>query len=373
MKIGILVYRMSGVGGTERITAAKINAWIEMFGYEVVLITKNEIDLPFYYNINEKCKRYNLNIPTKLSGGIRQYIKNIPKGLKLFREVKKIIESENIDILFTNMISIDSLIIPFIKTKIPKISEIHRSNYSYNKTGWFFKNPTINKYDRVVLLNKDEAVYYKLRNLAVIPNFIDNGEFEENKPTKKNIIISAGRIVREKQFDHLVDIWSTIEHENTEWEVHIYGDGHLETLQENIREKKVEKSFKVYPGTVDIKSKMQEAKIFVLVSKSEAFPMVLLEAMQAELAIVSYDSPHGPKNIVTDGKDGFIVPLNNKAAFTEKLDLLIKDSGLRNNFVQNQKSKLEVFSKERVMNQWNQLILEVLNKKKRFSSFKYWE
>lgn len=362
MKIGILVYRMSGIGGTERITAEKINAWIEMFDYEVVLITKNEIDLPFFYTIHEKCKRYNLDIPVKLSGGIRQYIRNIPKGLKLYFELKKIIESEKIDVLFTNMISIDSLIIPFVKAKIPKIVEIHRSNYSYNKRNWFLKNPIINKYDKVVLLNKDEVDYFNLKNLTVIPNFVNYRGTKDLNLIKKNVIISAGRIVKEKQFDHLVDIWSRIASKNPIWEVHIYGDGHFEELNKKIRERKIEESFKIFPGTAEIKSKMQEAKIFVLVSKSEAFPMVLLEAMQAELAIVSYDSPHGPKNIVTDGKDGFIVPLNDKVAFAEKLDLLINDSELRSKFVTNQKDKLELFSKDTVMEKWKELIFSVIRK-----------
>jgi glycosyltransferase involved in cell wall biosynthesis len=362
MKIGILVYRMCGVGGIERITAEKINAWIEMFGYEVVLITKNEIDLPTFYPINDKCKRYNLKISTKLSGGINQYIKNIPKGIKLYKEVKKILEFENIDVLFTTMISIDSLIIPFIKTKIPKIAEIHRSNYTYNKKGWLLKNIIINKYNKVVLLNNDEKEYYRLNNLAVIPNFVDDEKCKKLKLVKKNIIIFAGRIVLEKQLDHLVDIWFSIHSENLNWEVHVYGDGNIKNLQEKILEKKIEKSFKIFPGTGQIKSKMQEAKIFVLVSKSEAFPMVLLEAMQAELAIVSYDSPHGPKNIITDGEDGFIVPLNNKAVFAQKLNMLINTPQLRDEFVQKQKVKLNLFSKQKVMNQWNDLVCNLLSK-----------
>lgn len=364
MKIGILVYRMCGVGGIERITAEKINAWIEMFGYEVVLITKNEIDLPSFYDVNAQCKRYNLNISTKLSGGIKQYLKNIPQGIKLYQEVKKIVEFENVDVLLTTMISIDSLIIPFIKKNIPKIAEIHRSNYAYNKKGWFLKNLIVNKYDKVVLLNNNEKDYYSLDNLAVIPNFVDDVQSEDVQVIKKNIIIYAGRIVREKQLDHLVDIWCNLKRENLEWEVHIYGDGNDKKLNEKILEKKIEQNFKVFPGTSEIKSKMKEAKIFVLVSKSEAFSLVLVEAMQAELPIVSYDSPHGPKNIVSDGKDGFIVPLNDKKTFAEKLDLLINDATLRESFIENQKIKLDTFSREKVMNQWNDLILEILHKNK---------
>lgn len=122
------------------------------------------------------------------------------------------------------------------------------------------------------------------------------------------------------------------------------------------------KVLKYYPGTAEVISKMQEAKIFVLVSKTEAFSMVLLEAMQAELPIFSYDSPHGSKNIVTDGIDGFIVPLNDKVAFAEKLDLLINDSELRSDLIANQKIKVELFSKKNVMKKWNDLILEITHK-----------
>ena len=261
------------------------------------------------------------------------------------------------------MISIDSLIIPFIKKRIPKIAKIHRSNYAYNKKNALLKSIIINKYDRVILLNYNEKDYYRLNNLAVIPNFVDDEKCKKIKLVKKDIIIFAGRIVREKQLDHLVDIWSLINSKNLNWEVHVYGDGNIKSLQEKIVEKKVEQSFKVFAGTPEIKNKMEEAKIFVLVSKSEAFPMVLLEAMQARLPIVSYDSPHGPKNIVSDGEDGFIVSLNDKIAFAEKLDLLINNGILREKFIQNQKNKLDVFSKKSVMNQWNDLVLELLYKK----------
>jgi len=363
MKIGILVYRMSGVGGIERITAEKINAWIEMFGYEVVLITKNELDAPFFYEINKKCKYYNLNISAKLSGGIKQYIKNIPKGFKLFVELNKVMKLEKIDVLFTTMKGIDSLVVPFVRIKVPKISEIHGSGFAHNKKAWFLKRLIVNRYKKFVVLNKNEIDYYPLNNIAVIPNFIDSSDYNCFKYDKKNIIISAGRISWEKQFDHLIDIWSIIGAKCNDWEIHLYAAGPTEALGEKIGAMGLQKSFKIFPSTTQIKNKMREASIFVLVSATEAFPMVLLEAMNTKLPIVSYDSPHGPKSIVTDGKDGFIVPLNDKIAFAEKLELLINDAPLRERFIKNQKIKLDIYSKHTVMNLWNNLVLEILNKK----------
>lgn len=363
MKIGILVYKMAGVGGIERITSEKINAWIESFGYEVVLITKDEIEAPFFYEINKKCKRYNLGISAKLRSGVKNYIKNIPSTFKLSIQLNKIMKSEKIDVLITTMRGIDSLVVPFVRIKVPKISEFHGSGYAHSNSAWGFKKLIVNRYNKFVVLNKSEVDYYPLNNIEVIPNFIDSSYNNFSKNDKKNIIISAGRISREKQFDHLIDIWSMIAPKYGHWEVHLYGDGKIEILREKIGKMGLQKNFKIFPSTTQIKNKMQEASIFVLVSATEAFPMVLLEAMDAELPIVSYDSPNGPKSIVTDGKDGFIVPLNDKIAFAEKLELLINNASLRENFIQNQKMKLDLFSKKRVMNQWNDLILEVLTKK----------
>lgn len=363
MKIGILVNGMSGIGGIQRITAEKINVWIDVFGYEVILIAKNQGNPDIFYGLHKKCKFYSLDAKSKLSGGVTSYLKNCRKGFKFYIGLKKIIESESIDILFTSVIGFDSLIVPFVKFKIPKVLEVHSSGSSYNMKTWFYKRRIIDLYDRVVLLTYDEIQYFGLKNIVVIPNFVNESDENVLLKAKKNYVITAGRVVPVKQFDHLIDIWRSIASKYLDWEVHIYGDGNIKALEEKIHENKLENSFKLYPGTSEINNKMKEASIFALVSATEAFPMVLLEAMSAKLPIVSYDSPNGPRNIVTDGKDGFIVPLNDKVAFSEKLDLLISNPKIREDFVQNQKSKLDLFSKERVMNQWNDLILDLLDKK----------
>ncbi|RED19562.1 glycosyltransferase involved in cell wall biosynthesis [Flavobacterium cutihirudinis] len=362
MKIGILVNGMSGIGGIQRITTEKINGWIEDYGYEVILITKNQGNASVFYKLHEKCKFYNLDVKSKLYGGVISYIRNSRKGFKFYTGLKKIIETESIDILLTTVIGFDSLIVPFVKFKIPKILEIHSSGASYNMKTWFYKKYIIRQYNKIVLLSLDEIAYFGLKNVVVIPNFIYDLNENTHVNAKKNIVITAGRIAPIKQFDQLIDIWAIIAAKNLNWELHIYGGGDVKLLQEKIRKEKLEQNVRLYPATKEIKNKMQEAKIFVLVSQYEAFPMVLLEAIQAQLPIVSYDSPHGPKNIISHDIDGFIVPLNDKMAFAEKLDLLINDEVIRESFIENQKIKLDTFSKNRVMNQWNDLFLEVLRK-----------
>jgi glycosyltransferase involved in cell wall biosynthesis len=359
MKIGVLLNHLSSHGGIEKIASQKINAWIDLYGYEVVLITKNQQGKKFIYSINEKCKHYNLNISNH-NGSKYSYLKNLKNYYNLFFVLNSIIRKEKIDIVFSTLTSIDSLIIPFVKKEVPKILEFHHSGFFLPTNSWSFKKKIIEQYKSVVVLNKDEVNYYGLKNIKIIPNFIDDFQNNEIKVKKQNIIISGGRIDPIKQFDHLVEIWSTIAHKHPDWEVHIYGNGSKEELQKltnSIQKYKLTNSFKVFPATSDFKSKLMESKIFVQVSASECFPMVLLEAMQTKLSILAYDSPNGPRNIITNQKDGILVPLNDKHHFAEKLDFMINNNEFRNSIIQNQEAKIFKFSKTRVMQNWNDLVM----------------
>ena len=98
---------------------------------------------------------------------------------------------------------------------------------------------------------------------------------------------------------------------------------------------------------MDIYGKMKEASIYVLSSVFEGFPLVLIEAMSVGLPVVSYSCPTGPKDIVEDGKNGFLVPVNDEMKMAEKICTLIEDENLRKMmgkeaFLSSKKYKIEV-------------------------------
>ena len=87
----------------------------------------------------------------------------------------------------------------------------------------------------------------------------------------------------------------------------------------------------------------------------EGFAMVLLEAMACGLPCVSFDCPYGPRNVITDGEDGFLVEYLNSKALADNICKLIEDKELRKRMGQNGRKNVIRFSRETIMPLWEDL------------------
>ena len=84
-----------------------------------------------------------------------------------------------------------------------------------------------------------------------------------------------------------------------------------------------------------------------MTSYTEAFPFVLLEAMQSGLPVVAFDVRVGPRAIVESGKDGYLVPDGNKEQFIEMVKLLIENEELRVSLAEKAIDKAGKFTEEK--------------------------
>ena len=115
--------------------------------------------------------------------------------------------------------------------------------------------------------------------------------------------------------------------------------------------------------TDNIMEEYLKSSIYVMSSVFEGFAMVLLEAMACGLPCVSFDCPYGPRNVITDGEDGFLVDYLNSKALADSICKLIEDEGLRKQMGKNGRNNVLRYSRESIMPQWISLFESITENK----------
>ena len=105
-----------------------------------------------------------------------------------------------------------------------------------------------------------------------------------------------------------------------------------------------------------LRALMQQASVFVLSSRYEGFPNVLLEALASGVAIVSTSCRGGPCEILRDGEFGVLVPPEDPAALAQAIVRVATDEGLRQRLANARSGALSRYQVERVVTQWEQVL-----------------
>ncbi len=355
-------------GGIEKVISLKANYLIELDDVDVVILTNEQKNKKPCYFFNDKIEHVDLSINYNRETS-NLNLKNIIKIFKNYLRMRSFFKKHKPDILVVCNYNFDYFFLPFLSKTTKKIKEIHDSRFYpsrrrkankslirriiYKISDW-----VESKYDSVVVLTADEKKYYNGKNIKIIPNFIpDNKPFTLNSK-KSNVVISAGRISPVKGFDQLINAWKFVAIENSDWELHIYGDGeknYINGLNSLIKKLKLEKQIKLKGSTNQLQKKMNDAYLYVMSSVTECFPMVLLESMQAGLPIVSFDCPHGPRNIITDKEDGILVENKNIQALSREINFLLKKPNIRKKYAENAQINVKKFDETLIMNKWIKL------------------
>ena len=97
---------------------------------------------------------------------------------------------------------------------------------------------------------------------------------------------------------------------------------------------------------------MLDSSIFILSSRYEGFGLVITEAMSCGLPVVSFACPCGPKDIITDGKNGYLVEPENVEALAERICHLIEHEELRKEMGKAARKRAEDFQEDKIMQKW---------------------
>lgn len=157
----------------------------------------------------------------------------------------------------------------------------------------------------------------------------------------------------------MVKVAKLVFNKHPDWQWHIYGDGkafYKNKIIDLIKENGIEKHVILQGNHSYIYDLYQDYSFYVMTSRYEGLPMVLLEAKAKKLPIVSFDINSGPSDIVRDGIDGFLIKPFDCNAMADKICELIENPELRQKFSDNANNNLGKFNKNKIVKQWCELI-----------------
>ncbi|MGL4904470.1 MAG: glycosyltransferase, partial [Cetobacterium sp.] len=206
----------------------------------------------------------------------------------------------------------------------------------------------------IILTNQDLENWSNKSNIEVIPNAL-TFESSEVSSLKNKKIISLGRYNSEKGYDILIDIWKNVEKVNKEWVLEIYGDGELkEEYEYKIKKLKLKNIF-LKTSVKNVKEKLLESSMYVMSSRREGLPMVLLEAMTCGLPLISFNCKSGPAELIQENVNGFLIPLFDIQKFSERILELIQNEDKRQEMGIQSKILSNNFKEDKIMNKWRDL------------------
>lgn len=374
MKVVYSIAATYNSGGMERVLANKAN-WLVRNGYEISILTTDQKGRSSFFEFDPRIRFYDLGINYEENNGKSFLNKLIHYPFKQWRHkqaLKKLLPELKAEVV-VSMFCNDASILPKIKDGSRKVLEIHFSRFKrqqYGRKGiWKIADElrsrndlkVVSRFDRFVVLTEEDRGYWgDLDNIQVIPNA---RTFVLDRPAelKEKRVIAVGRYCYQKALDRLIDAWDIVCRSVDDWKLHLVGDGEdRAALQEQIDRLGLSDKVVLGCAETDMKSVYANASILALSSRYEGLPMVLLEAQAAGLPIVSFECKCGPKDVITDGGDGYLVEDGNVGLLAEKLLELINNEELRRKMGAEAYKNSERFSEERVMAQWVELFNEVV-------------
>lgn len=197
--------------------------------------------------------------------------------------------------------------------------------------------------------------------IAIIPNFVSASYVPPSPLARKgNVILAVGRMYKQKGFDILLQAFSISGLAREGAQLVILGDGPERANLEKLAEQLNISSALFMPGVVkDPQTWMARCTLFVLPSRYEGFPNVLLEAMAQGCSVIASDCDSGPADIVTHEENGMLVAPESAEALAFAMRDLMFDSVKRERLGTKAVTVLDRFSKESVMTDWENLINSV--------------
>lgn len=346
MRIAVLSHGASG-GGSERVCTLIANSLAEK-GHDV-----------FFYALHSDKREYFIDERVHYlygdGGGTNKALRFVKRTIKLRRFLKKNRIEAFISFIYEEGIAV------YKSKKIKKIYSLRNDPNQISDSRRGLIERLYSDADYVVFQTEDARSYFEEKissHGVVIPNPIKENlpDWDENNHEK--VIIAAGRLTGQKNFPMLIKAFADFYKNHSDYKLVICGEGKLlDELKEMATSLGIEQSVE-FPGHVtDIHQRMAKAAIYVSSSDFEGLSNSMLEALAIGIPSVCTDCPiGGARAWIKDGVNGYLVPVNDYVALSEKLTQISDNEQLGKDFSAESRKIRDELSTSTICNRWEEVL-----------------
>lgn len=359
-RIAVFINDMRAAGGIQRVAANLVRDLGPY--YDMVLLSVEPFDAPAFHEPGLEF----LSLEHRRGAGTRigRWLEFLRVGLKLRRFVK-INRIDTVLAIWYDWASVAALVLP---RHVRRVGCEHISFFEATPNMQRVRALTYRYLDAVVVLTKEDLPLLRpiSRSVYLIPNYTQPVT-PRPMAEREKMLLTIGHLDSRKGIDRL--LWGLKQPllDNPDWKLVVVGGGekghvdwgYMDYISVLLQTLQLTGRVEFHPATKRIDEWYRRASVYVMGSRREGLPMVLIEAKAYGLPIVSFDCPTGPKEIVRSGIDGFLIE-NDSEEFAEASARLITDAELRHRMGEAALDDYrQRFSPEAIIAKWCELIEEL--------------
>lgn len=337
-------------GGSERVMSLLANTF-QKRGYEVEIICINKHLV--FYPINDGVKVWFAEDEVRSTSILKKMV-----------WLRNHVKSEQPDVVIAFMLEVFCVTLAsLIGVNIPVISSERIDPHFFGKAKGFLRWVLLRRTAHLVVQTQRIKEFYSPQLQArttIIKNPVTEKVFELPLVKKENHIIAVGRLAYQKNYPMMFRAFAQVHQCYPDYKLFVYGDGpQKDEIHAVIRQLGMEDSIILAGKSDHIVDEMNRSRLFVMSSDYEGMSNALLEAVCVGLPALSTDVS-GAKDLIEDGKNGYVVPVGDEAAFAAALKKILSSEDKMVEMGRNSKAMAPNFKEEKIVEQWEKVIKEVV-------------
>lgn len=337
-------------GGAERVISLLANSFCQK-GYEVEIVCINKHLV--FYPIDEKVKVW--------------FAEDEVKSLSILKKMKwlrKHINSEKPNVVIAFMLEVYCVTLAsLIGVSVPVISSERIDPHFFGRAKGLLRWLLLRRTTHLVVQTVRIKDFYSAKlqsRTTIIPNPVTDKVFSLTPTLKQKRIIAVGRLAYQKNYPMMFRAFAKVYHDFPDWQLVVYGNGPQKDEIRGVIERLGMEGHIILAGKSDhVVEEMNKSSLFVMSSDYEGMSNALLEAVCVGLPVISTDVS-GARDLITEGVNGYIVPVGNERALTLALRSMLSSPEKMDEMGRQSKALAPRFREEQIVGQWEELIKKVV-------------